>query len=78
MLEECGCNLSQEGDGRIGIEKFLAGTKSLAYSTVSTKHFHFTHIGVTKFDGEALMCVVIISGKRHDNLVQLGIDTTKP
>lgn len=77
VLDECGCNLSQEGDGRIGKEKFLAGTKSKAYSTVSTKHHHFTCVGITILEGHVLMCVVIVSGKKHDVLVEMGIDATK-
>ena len=44
---------------------------------MSTRHQHFTHIGVTTLDGNALMCVVIVAEKKHDMLVELGIDTTK-
>ena len=31
-------------------------------------------MGLTRLDGEALMCVVIIAGKRRDMLVETGID----
>ena len=45
VLDECGCNLSQEGDGNVGRERFLTSINNKAYRSVSTKHQHFTHIG---------------------------------
>ena len=77
VLDECGCNISQEGDGRVGQEKFLAGVNDKAYSSIATKDSHFTHIGITLLNGDALMCVVIVSGKQHDILVELGLDMEK-
>ena len=77
VLDECGCNLSQEGDGHIGGEKFLTGLEDKAYSSTSTKHNHFTVIRVTQLDGNPLMCVVIVSGKKHDVLVELGVDVSQ-
>ena len=74
MLDECGCNTAQEGDPRIGNEMFLAGIHDKAYSSISKKDIHFTHIGVNLLSGDAIMCVAIISGKTHDILVELGID----
>ena len=37
VLDECGCNLSQEGDKLCGGELFLTGKKEKAYSASSTK-----------------------------------------
>ena len=77
VLDECGCNLSQENDGRVGKETYLAGVHNKAYSCISTKHVHFTHIGVSLLNGQAMMCVVIVAGKQHDILVELGVDFEK-
>ena len=74
VLDECGCNISREGDGNDGGESFLAGKKDKAYKSTTSKHCHFTVIGVTQLDGNPLMCVVIVSGKNHDILVELGVD----
>ena len=35
---------------------------------------HFTLLGLTLLSGEALMCVVIFSGKRRNTMVETGID----
>ena len=32
------------------------------------------HIGVTLFDGRPVMCVVIMTGKKRDLLVESGLD----
>ena len=77
MLDECGCNLSQEGDHCVGGELFLTGLHNKAYESRSTKHNHFTLIGVTLMSGEPLMCVIIITGKNHDVLVEMGLDVTQ-
>ena len=77
VLDKCGCNISQQGNSRIGQEKFLAGPDDKAYSAIATKNRYFTHIGVTSLNGEALMYVIIISGKTHNILVELGIDMDK-
>ena len=77
VMDECGCNLSQEVDNNNGGELYLTGVKDKAYSCTTNRHCHFTVIPVSLLNGELLMCVVIISGKRHDMLVELGVDTTK-
>ena len=77
LLDECGCNLSQEGDRNYGGEMYVTGINEKAYHSISTKHNHFTFIGVTLMDGSPLMCVVIYTGKYHDVLLELGIDLTR-
>ena len=76
VLDECGCNLSQEGDsGNRNNQLLVTGVKHSAYDTISTKHNHFSVLGITRLDGVALMCVIIVNGKKHITPVELGIDT---
>ena len=77
MMDECGCNLSQEGDKNIGGELFLTGVNDKAYTSKSIKHSHFTIIGVTQLDGNPIMCVVIVTGKSRDPLIELGVDLSQ-
>ena len=77
VLDKCRCNLSQEEDGLVGGKKYLADISQKAYSSIATKHNHFTHIGVTTLDGNGLMCVCIISGKNWNMLVKWGVDMSK-
>ena len=74
LLDECGCNLSQEYDNNYGRELYVTGKNDKAYHSISTKYNHFTVIRVTLLDGNPLMCVVIVTGKTHDVLVEMGID----
>ena len=74
MMDECGCNLSQEGDRNIGVELFLTRVNEKAYTSKSIKYSHFTIIGVTQLNGNPLMCVVIVTGKHRDPLIELGVD----
>ena len=74
VLDEVGCNLSQENDNANGGQLFVCGTNEQPYQTVATKSNHFTCLGLTRLDGEPLMCVIIIQGKRRDVLVEMGID----
>ena len=72
--DEVGCNLSMENDSSVGGEKYLTSTKGQAYQTTATKDSHFTCLGFTRFDGEPLLCVVLIKGKKRDLMVETGID----
>ena len=74
VLDEVGCNLSQEGDSSLGGEKFLAIPGDQAYQSAATKASHFTCLGLTRLDGIALMCVVLLTGKKRDIMVETGID----
>ena len=74
VMDEVGCNLSQENDKSVGGQKYVCGKNDQPYQSVATKSNHFTCLGLTRLDGEALMCVVIIQGKRRDILVEVGIE----
>ena len=78
VMDEVGCNLSQEMDHVVGGgQRFLTGVKDEAAESVSTRSHHFTCLGLTRLDGVPLMCVVIIAGKLHDIAVECGIDWRK-
>ena len=73
VLDEVGCNLSQDCDNRIGGELYLTGAKDEAYRTISTHHQHFTVLGVTVLDGSPVLCVVIFAGKKWKFQFQLAL-----
>ena len=77
MMDEVGCNLSQEMDHSVGGQKFLTSVQGQAYQSSSTKDLHFTCLGLTRLDGHPLMCIVIVAGKHHDIAVECGIDWNK-
>ena len=77
MFDKVGSNLSQEGDSVNGGEKYMCGPKGVLYQSTSTKSTHFTTLGVTRLDGQPLMSVAIISGKKHDLATKTGIDWNK-
>ena len=77
VLDEVGCNLSQENDKSKGGELYVCGPNEEPYQSIATKNLHFTCLGLTRLDGEALMCVVIMVGKRRDPLIESGIDWKK-
>lgn len=74
VLDEVGCNTSQECDNAIGGKLFLTGKNDQPYRSVSSRHSHFTVLGVTALSGEPVLCVVIISGKKADIPVATGVD----
>ena len=77
VLDEVGCNLTQEKDGSKGGEKYVCAPHEVPYQASSTKNNHFTCLGLTRLDGEPLMCVVLIQGKRRDILTETGVDWNK-
>ena len=77
VLDEVGCNLSQENDHCKGGQLFVCGANEVPYQSIATKHCHFTCLGLTRLDGHAIMCVVIIQGKRRDPLTESGINWKK-
>ena len=74
VLDEVGCNTSQETDNAIGGELLLTGRDEQAYWSVVTPTNHFTVLGVTALSGDPVLCVVIISGKKGDIPVSTGVD----
>ena len=77
VMDEYDCNLSQERDSIVKGELYLIGIGQKAHESRSNKHIHFTIIGVTLLNGHPLMCVIIITGKTHNVLVELGVDFEK-
>ena len=74
VFDEVGCNTSQECDNSVGGELFLTGKYDQPYRSVSTRHSHFTVLGVTALSGEPVLCVVIITGKKTKLSVASRID----
>ena len=76
-LDEVGCNLTQEKDGAKGGESYLCGVEEVPYQCAATKNSHFTCLGLTTLSGEAVMCVIIMQGKRRKLVTETGIDWDK-
>ena len=74
VLDEVGCNLSQEKDGAKGGHWFLCGPDQEPYQSSATKNSHFTVLGLTMLAGEGMVCVIIIQGKKRDIMCDTGID----
>ena len=74
VMDEVGCNLSQENDNNNGGKKFVCEVDGQPYQSVATKSNHFTCLGLTLLDEQALMCVVMIVGKKRDLITEVGID----
>ena len=77
VFDEVGCNLSQEGDNANGGERYMCAPDDVPYLSSATKNQHFTCLGLTRLDGQPLMCVVIIAGKKRDLATEVGIDWDK-
>ena len=77
MFDEVGCDLSQEGDHIKGGEKYMCSPDEVPYKSSASKNCHFTTLGLTRLDGEPLMCVTIIAGKKREVTVETGIDWSK-
>ena len=61
VMDKVGCNLSSEMDNAVGRQRFLTSVTGQAEDSASTRNHHFTClVGLTRLDGELLMCVVII------------------
>jgi hypothetical protein len=73
--DEVGCNISQDGDGNMGGTKYVCHVDDEPSNSSTKKDSHFTCLGLTRFDGHPLMCVVLLSGKKRNLMVETGIDT---
>ena len=45
---------------------------------INTKDKHFTLLGLTALNGDAVMCVIIFAGKREQAVVEKGMDGFAP
>ena len=78
VMDEVGGNISQKGDGNIGGQLQLCENGKTPQEKISTKDKHYTVLGVTNLDGEAVMCVVILAGVDRIPLVETGLDLFAP
>ena len=62
VVDEVGANLNQKDDGHIGGQKFMCEVGAIPQMKVSTKDKHFTLLGFTTLSGEAVMCLLILTG----------------
>ena len=74
MTDEVGWNINQTGDGDVGTEKYLCEKVQIPQEKVSKNNEHFTLIGLTLLTSAPLLCVMILTGKRHNVIVELGVD----
>ena len=78
VVDEVGSNLSQKGDGHIGGQKYVCAKGTIPQVKVQHSERHFTLLGFTALSGEAVLCLIIISGTKEHLNVETGIDATKP
>ena len=63
-------------DGYNDGEKLVGERGTICQQENSTRNRKFTMIGLTSFDGEPVMCVLILEGKTPNGSIEAGIDTT--
>ena len=73
-LDEVSGNTSQKGDGHIGGELLVCGKDETPQQAISIKSKHYTLMGITAFNGEIVMCVIIFSGIKPNALYETGFD----
>ena len=78
VVDEVGANLNQKDDGHVGGQKFMCEVGAIPQIKVSTKDKHFTLMGFTSLSGEAVMCLLILTGVNEKVEVETGIDLTAP
>ena len=74
--DEVGCNISQTGDGPEGGTKFVCHVDDHPQKSSTKRDSHFTCLGLTRFDGHPLMCVILLTGKKRNLMVETGIETS--
>lgn len=73
-LDELGGNTSQKGDGHVGGQLLVCGKGDTPQISISTKSKHYTVMGITAFNGEIVMCVIIFAGLKPNALYETGFD----
>ena len=71
VMDEVGCNLSQEMDHSVGGKQYLTSVKGEAAQTSSTQDHHFICLGLTRLDGQPLMCVVMFWNKFNVKMMKI-------
>ena len=74
VMDEVGGNTSQKGDGQIGGELLVCAKGMMPQKRIHTSDRHWTLLGLTLLNGDAVMCVVVFSGKREQANMETGMD----
>ena len=72
--DEVGGLISMKGDGHVGGQLMLVGKGQVPMKTISTNDKRFTLIGLIAFNGEPVMCILILEGKGPNPSIEAGID----
>ena len=73
-LDKLSGNTSQKGDGHVGGKMLVCGKGETPQTIMSVKSKHYTLMGITAFNGEVVMCVIIFSGLKPNALHETGFD----
>lgn len=74
MMDEVGGNISQNGDGSKGGERYVTGKGMVPQLKSNAKDKHYTLLELTTLSGDPVKCVVIFAGVRENRLWETGID----
>ena len=74
--DEVGGNLNVSGDGYVGGEKLLCEKDSVPQQKISTRDKHFTLLPFVLLNSNPIMTIMIISDKKLDALVEMGINNS--
>ena len=74
VFDEVGSSTSMMKDGHMGGKKYVCAVDDQVKEVSTNSARHFTTIGLTALDGNPVICVVIVQGKKRDILVEAGID----
>jgi hypothetical protein len=64
MVDEVGEDISQQGYGNAGGQKFMAANDMRAQVRNSCKDNHFTILGFTAANGQPTMCAIVIAASK--------------
>ena len=77
MVDEVSGNASQKGDGCIGGKRLLCENGSVPRKVALHQDKHFTLLGFTALNGDAVMRCAIFSGVMQNPQAETGVDFTK-
>ena len=74
VIDEVGGNINLKGDGHIGGEKSIFEAGVIPKQKESRNDKHFALCSIELLNGVQRMCVIIFTGKRANNLIELEVD----
>ena len=74
FFDEVGENISQNGDGNAGGQKFMVAKDMRAQVRNSFKDNHFNVLGFTAADGRPIMCAIIIAASKLKVTYVMGLN----